>query len=146
MLPDSLEDPFRFLVERTLSAADLPVVERIEAMRTDMAKRSGEFVGVFKGDQLEAKKGGVKSLAEVAWIVSILPLWGAFLYLCAKASESREDNSGIGRCCRDLRVLSGVVTQLYTVRDDRRKLGSCAVGGASSPPGGTACRSGHRFV
>jgi predicted O-methyltransferase YrrM len=31
----------------------------------------------------------VKSLAEVAWIVSILPLWGAFLYLCAKASHAK---------------------------------------------------------
>jgi hypothetical protein len=89
VLPELLGDPLRFLVERTISGADLPVVEKIEAMRADMAKRNREFVGVFEGDQLEAKSGRSKSLAEVAWVVSIVPLWGTFLYLCAKASAAK---------------------------------------------------------
>lgn len=89
VLPGLLGDPLRFLVERTISGADLPVVEKIEAMRADMAKRNREFVGVFEGDQLKAKSGRSKSLAEVAWVVSIVPLWGTFLYLCAKASAAK---------------------------------------------------------
>lgn len=99
MLPEFLGDPFRFLVERTISASDLPVVEKIEAMRTDMAKRSREFVGVFEGDQFEAKSARAKSLTEVAWVVSIVPLWGTFLYLCAKASGAKtilELGGGVG--------------------------------------------------
>jgi len=85
-LPDFLTGPFEFLIERTLSVADLRVVERIEAMRTDMAKRSQEFVGVFEA---EAKPAPRRSLTDVALIVSVLPLWGTFLYLCAKASRAK---------------------------------------------------------
>jgi predicted O-methyltransferase YrrM len=99
VLPEFLGEPFRFLVERTISAPDLPVVEKIEAMRTNLAKRNREFVGVFEGDQLGAKGARPKSLAEVAWVVSILPLWGTFLYLCAKASGAKtilELGGGVG--------------------------------------------------
>lgn len=99
VLPEFLGDPFRFLVERTISAADLPVVEKIEALRADVAKRNHEFVGVFVGDQLDAKSRRAKSLAEVASVTSVLPLWGTFLYLCAKAGGARtilELGGGVG--------------------------------------------------
>ncbi|MCK5438499.1 MAG: class I SAM-dependent methyltransferase [Gemmatimonadetes bacterium] len=85
-LPEFLTGPFQFLMERTLSVADLRVVERIEGLRMDMAKRSQEFVGVFEE---EAKPARIRSLTEVAWVASVLPLWGTFLYLCAKASRAK---------------------------------------------------------
>lgn len=86
VVPEFLDDPFRFLIERTLSSADLPVVEKIEAMRTEMAKRSHELVGVFVGKPTPGKR---RSLTDVARVSSVLPLWGTFLYLCAKARGAK---------------------------------------------------------
>lgn len=96
VLPEFLDDPFRFLIERTLSTADLPVVEKIEAMRTEMARQSHEFVGVFVEKPTPGKR---RSLTEVACVSSVLPLWGTFLYLCARARGAKtilELGSGAG--------------------------------------------------
>ena len=99
VLPEFLGEPFRFLVENTISAADLPVVEKVEALRSDIAKRNREWIGVFEGDRFATRSPRAKSLTEVARIVSIVPLWGTFLYLCAKASGAKtilELGGGVG--------------------------------------------------
>jgi predicted O-methyltransferase YrrM len=92
-LPVCLGGPLRFLVERSLEATDLKVVRTIEGFRADMAKRSGEFVEVFtdntSADEADFNRTGLRSLAEVARISSVQPYWGAFLYLCAKASRAK---------------------------------------------------------
>jgi predicted O-methyltransferase YrrM len=85
-LPDSLRAPLRFLVERSLGAEDARVTARVEAIRADLAARAGESAGVFADGDGRAVR---RSLTEVAHLSSVLPVWGTFLYLCARASGAR---------------------------------------------------------
>lgn len=100
-LPESLCRPLQFLLDRTISEEDAGVVERIEALRAKMAERSGDSVGVFQEDEDGPSVGagsagqssgpaqGRRSLTEVAHVTSVSPLWGTFLYLCAKEAGSK---------------------------------------------------------
>jgi predicted O-methyltransferase YrrM len=101
-LPVFLYEPLEFLVERSLNTIDPKIFQTIEGFRADMAERSGEFVDVFREsdpllaispNRLAGGKGtnstGLRSLTEVARITSVHPLWGAFLFLCAKNSGAR---------------------------------------------------------
>src|SRR6058998_2470476 len=46
-LPPSLRAPFQFLLYSRLGTEEYQVVRRIEELRSEMAKRTDEFVGVF---------------------------------------------------------------------------------------------------
>lgn len=101
-LPHSLYSPFLFLLNLKLSPEDYQVVRRIEPLRSEMAKRTDEFVGVFteagslsatgvnlsSADSLESFTR-VRSLTQVAQVSSVLPQWGTFLYLCANATGAK---------------------------------------------------------
>ena len=104
-LPEALCLPFQFLLDRTISEEDARIVERIEALRAEMTQRTRDFVGVFHeggggsaawdgsvgqfSGQSSGPSQGRRSLTEVAHVSSVSPLWGTFLYLCAKAAGSK---------------------------------------------------------
>lgn len=101
-LPPSLRTPFLFLLNRRLGSEEYHVVGRIEGLRSEMAKRTGEFVGVFTEAGLPSATGmnlssanspqslsRLRSLTQVAQVSSVLPQWGAFLYLCASATGAK---------------------------------------------------------
>jgi predicted O-methyltransferase YrrM len=97
-LPHCLYSPFLFLLNLRLGSEEYQVVRRIEALRSEMAKRTDEFVGVFSEAESLSATGvnsssanspqsltRVRSLTQVVQVSSVLPQWGAFLYLCANA-------------------------------------------------------------
>jgi len=90
-LPAILEEPLEFLVGRAHSAADSHIVEVVERLRSDMAKRDQELVDAYSNDQSESGSATLpmRSLREVAKVSSVSPLWGMFLYLCAKGSGAQ---------------------------------------------------------
>lgn len=101
-LPTSLRAPFLFLLDRRLGSEEYQIVRRIEGLRSEMAKRTDEFVGVFSEAGLVSATGGdlssenspqrlarVRSLTQIAQVSSVLPQWGAFLYLCANATGAK---------------------------------------------------------
>lgn len=133
VLPEFLHEPFRFLVENTISAADLSVVEQIEVLRTDIAKRRHEFIGVFVEKPTPGKK---RSLREVACVTSVLPLWGTFLYLCAKSSRAKtilELGGGVGVSGCYLASSPGC-TRLVTIEGhpDRARLAELQLGSVAN--------------
>jgi predicted O-methyltransferase YrrM len=87
-LPQVLIEPLEFLVARSLTTADAHIVEVVERFRTDMKKRDHELVGVYSNAQSESDVASFWTLREVAQISSVHPVWGAFLFLCAKASKA----------------------------------------------------------
>ena len=100
-LPPTLHSPFLFLLNCRLNAADYEVVRRIEALRSEMASREGDFIGVFS-DSPQAKTK-LRSLTQVAFVSSVLPKWGTFLHLCANASGAKTilefgTSAGISGC------------------------------------------------
>ena len=109
-LPAHLHGPFEFLLERRIPSGDYGPVDRVEALRADLASRDG-VVGVFdaagaRGSsmadtarRLDEDRPAVRSLFETAHVSSVSALWGAFLYLCASASRAKtilELGSGAG--------------------------------------------------
>lgn len=100
-LPDYLYEPLEFLAKRTLNETDLQVTRKVEKIRSDIAKRSKEFAGAFSnfisvktaatelGIGTSANEAKTYSLTEVAAISSVQPIWGAFLYLCAKNKKAK---------------------------------------------------------
>jgi predicted O-methyltransferase YrrM len=100
-LHPSLSTPFLYLMDGRLSVEDDEVVQKIEGIRSELAKRDQEFVGVFhetKGgpntehassEGLRKGLGSRRSLTQVACVSSVLPQWGTFLYLCANATGAK---------------------------------------------------------
>jgi len=101
-LPPSLHAPFLFLLNRRLGSEEYEVVRNIEGLRSEMAKRTDEFVGVFTEAGLVSATGvisssanspqgltRIRSLTKVAQVSSVLPQWGMFLYLCANATGAK---------------------------------------------------------
>src|SRR5262249_10360345 len=78
-----------FLVERSLTAADAHIVEVVERMRAGMMKQSPERVDFYPYVRSESGVSTLRTLREVAQISSVRPVWGAFLFLCAKASKAK---------------------------------------------------------
>jgi predicted O-methyltransferase YrrM len=115
-LPKSLHSPFLFLLNWRLGSEDYQVVRRIEGLRSEMAKRENEVIGVFsdpKSIPTEARhslpadspQGHVRlrSLTQVAYVSSVLPQWGTFLHLCANATGAKTilelgTSAGISGC------------------------------------------------
>ncbi len=101
-LPHSLYFPFLFLLNLSLSSEDCQVVRRIESLRSEMAKRADEFVDSFAEAELPSVTGAnsssgsspqrlprMRSLPYLAQVSSVLPQWGAFLYLCANVTGAK---------------------------------------------------------
>jgi hypothetical protein len=97
-LPNFLWEPLEFLLNQSLNKRELQIVQTIEEMRAAMAKRSREFVAVFTdgASSLDSQSmvpefdtTKLRSLTEIARISSVQPLWGAFLFLCAKTCGAR---------------------------------------------------------
>jgi predicted O-methyltransferase YrrM len=115
-LPQTLRPPFLFLLNRKLSSGDQHVVRKIERLRSELAKRENELVGVFLGTrsiptdaehplQANSPQGQMKlrSLKYVAHVSSVLPQWGVFLRLCANATRAKTilelgSSAGISGC------------------------------------------------
>ncbi len=62
-LPQPLHSPFLFLLKRRLCSEDFHIVREIEGLRSAMAKRKGEFVGVFS----EANGLAIPAIAKVLY-------------------------------------------------------------------------------
>jgi predicted O-methyltransferase YrrM len=110
-LPAPLRSPIEFLLSGELDPEDDRVVKSIETLRSELAKRQSEFVSVFSGRaSIERAKdcfspaGTIeRSLPQVAYVSSVLPRWGTFLYLCANATRARTilelgSSAGISGC------------------------------------------------
>jgi predicted O-methyltransferase YrrM len=109
-LPAYLHGPLTFLLERQLPGGDYGPVDRIEALRAELAGRSGvievfDAVGAHASStadarrRLDEKRPAVRSLFETAHVSSVSALWGTFLYLCASDSRAKtilELGSGAG--------------------------------------------------
>jgi predicted O-methyltransferase YrrM len=110
-LPNPLRPPIEFLLSGKLSPADARVVGRIEALRSELGRRRNEFVTVFsdakviEGATYRSSKPEtlLRSVPQVAYESSVLPRWGAFLYLCAQASRAKTilelgSSAGVSGC------------------------------------------------
>ncbi|MGH7824566.1 MAG: O-methyltransferase [Candidatus Binatia bacterium] len=110
-LPDPLRSPIEFLLSGELNPEDDRIVSSIETLRSELAKREGEFVSVFSGRTFiesathRFSQAGtlVRSLPQVAYVSSVLPRWGTFLYLCANATRAKTilelgSSAGISGC------------------------------------------------
>lgn len=93
-LPAALVEPLSFLVERRLPDGDYGPVDRIESLRAALAAMP-DVVGSY-GDsapvasvRADEALPSTRTLAEVAAISSVAPLWGVFLHLCARSTGAR---------------------------------------------------------
>ncbi len=98
-LPVSLHEPFEFLLERQLPAGDHGPLDRVEALRADLARQHGSVTS-FRQTRVngvppaatsrpDEARPPLRSLFDVAHVASVSPVWGMFLYLCARASGAR---------------------------------------------------------
>ena len=101
-LPERFKLPLLFLLTKSLSREDQSVINRIEPIRSKIANRGDVFVDIYPSPSpgsaetislLEVRPvpGKVKKvpLSLVANTVSVLPYWGAFLYLCAIVNRAK---------------------------------------------------------
>jgi predicted O-methyltransferase YrrM len=128
-LPQVLVGPLEFLVARSLSKADSHIVEVVERFRAGMTKRDRERVGVYSNAQSESDLASFWTVREVAKISSVHPVWGAFLFLCAKVSKAEMilelgGAAGISGCylassptCRRFVTIEGSESRAKLARD-----------------------------
>lgn len=90
--PPELHSPLLYLLTRNISKEEEAVFERIESLRRTFQQQPAELQ-VLRGT---AGPGGSGEAVQVArdldWlqqIVSVPKYWGAFLHLCAKASQAK---------------------------------------------------------
>ncbi len=109
-LPSHLRQPLLFLLTKSLSPDDQSLVNRIEARRAKMANDSAVYVEIYPspdpGSSGPANRPAVKpqpgkvkkiALSSIAEIASVVPYWGAFLYLCSNATRA-ETILELGSC------------------------------------------------
>ena len=107
----ALETPLLFLLTQKLDKNDQVIVDKIEAIRSKMSKQKDVFVEVYSSpDPVSLNKttppdmkpapGKIitTSLSYIASTVSVLPYWGAFLYLCAKETAAKTILRELGSC------------------------------------------------
>jgi predicted O-methyltransferase YrrM len=146
-LPHFLQSPFQFLLDRTLHPEDGRVVCEIERLRTEMAKRTDEFVGVFMDSpsylaeqahpsltRSRQSSAHLRSLPYIARTSSVLPQWGVFLHLCANSAEAKTilelgGGAGISGCylasgkhCRRFISVEGVPERVQLARINLRQV------------------------
>jgi predicted O-methyltransferase YrrM len=93
--PDVFVEPVRSLAGKRVPDAALPVYEKVEGIRAQLARRTRETV--------RFPNGFTRTLDGVASYVSIAPAYGVFLHLCAAAIEADTVlelgvGGGIGAC------------------------------------------------
>lgn len=101
-LPVRFRLPLLFLLTKGLSLEDQLVVNRIEAVRSEIASRCDDYVniypspapgseGTFSSPNVRPEPGEVEtvSLSLIVNTTSVLPYWGTFLYLCANANRAK---------------------------------------------------------
>jgi predicted O-methyltransferase YrrM len=101
-LPATLHEPIEFLLGGRPSPETLGVVERIEAMRDELAARDDDLVAVYPSPAPEPRHAGLEpaeriapgarsesTFLYIAEVASISRYWGTFLHLCATASGAR---------------------------------------------------------
>jgi predicted O-methyltransferase YrrM len=93
--PKSLRAPVLFLFDEKLSAEDQEKLDKIEKIRAQIASRGNETVPVYQSPDTDLA-GGVapgqtkdRTFERIAYITSIQPKWGSFLYLCALHSQAK---------------------------------------------------------
>jgi predicted O-methyltransferase YrrM len=110
-LPNPLRSPIEFLLSGELEPNDEQVSARIEALRSELAERQNEYMTVLSGGRFDNDGSHLfpqagtlnRSLAQIACESSVLPRWGMFLYLCAKATCAKiilelGSSAGISGC------------------------------------------------
>jgi predicted O-methyltransferase YrrM len=107
-LPQPLRSPIEFLLSGELAPDDEQVSATIERLRSRLAKRRNEYVTVLSGRTVNSDgspQGETleRSLSQIACESSVLPRWGMFLYLCAKATCAKTvlelgSSAGISGC------------------------------------------------
>lgn len=101
-MPPQFGEPLSFLLTGRLDREDQAALENVESIRSQVARRADRFV--FEHTPSEhglirtvhalpdatrlSPRVEVRPSAWVAGTVSVSPEWGAFLYLCAKASRA----------------------------------------------------------
>jgi predicted O-methyltransferase YrrM len=98
-LPVSLHEPLAFLLERQLLSGDYGPVDRVEALRAELARQQGSVAAFTEASvdgalpavtwRADEARPLLRSLSDVAHISSVSAVWGTFLYLCAKAARAR---------------------------------------------------------
>ena len=78
-LPEQFSEPLSFLFRRALVEADQKVTDKVEAIRQTIADSSASYKPVSSGLDVS------RTSTETAFVSSITPEWGIFLYLCAKS-------------------------------------------------------------
>jgi predicted O-methyltransferase YrrM len=98
-LPVCLQEPLRFLLERQVPGGDSGPLDRVEALRAELARQEGS-VAAFTDTRANAApptitsrpdeaRPAMRSLFDLAHVSSVTAVWGTFLYLCARAARAR---------------------------------------------------------
>ena len=124
-LPAALVEPLSFLVERCRPDGDYGPLDRIESLRAALGARPDVVGSYVRGAPSPSRRADestpeFRSLAEVAAISSVPPLWGVFLHLCARATRARtilELGAGAGISGAYL-ASSSACTRFVTVEGD----------------------------
>lgn len=100
-LPERLCMPLLFLLTKTVSQEDRLIVDKIEAIRSELSNRKEVNVLVYPSPDpgpamisspiVRPRPGepGMVSLTRIATTSSVSRYWGTFLYLCANANRAR---------------------------------------------------------
>jgi predicted O-methyltransferase YrrM len=150
--PQFLVPPFLFLLNGRVNSEDYPIVKKIEDLRSELAKRENEFVTVFSDpsfiSQSQSPRPVTRSLAQVARVSSVLPVWGLFLHLCANASRAKTilelgSSAGMSGCylasgnyCQKFITIEGSATLANLADNHLRQISNrCQVVNASFDDG-----------
>ena len=138
-LPVSLHEPLEFLLERQLPGGDYGPLDRIEALRAELARQQRRQSRVFDARRrstasspaatwrADEARPAVRSLFDVAHVSSVSALWGTFLYLCASAS-ARTDDPGAGHGAGISGCYLGVGAAVPAIHHRRRRRRARAAG------------------
>lgn len=97
-LPDQFLTPLKFLFARALSSEDQQVYDKVEAIRQNVACHQEVYYPFATSVDTIAR-----TPSSIASSSSVSPVWGMFLYLCAKSFQARTilelgSSAGISGC------------------------------------------------
>jgi len=82
-LPEQFSEPLGFLFKGVLTEEDREIRDRVEAIRQAIANSTASHKPVSSGLNIS------RTSTETAFVSSVNPEWGIFLYLCAKSFKAQ---------------------------------------------------------